>query len=64
MKKRKYLVRINYVNGQSEQFWCYSFDQVSPGVYKWEAVDKGGYRPILIGENQISSIWQLRSELA
>ena len=55
--KKKFRIRVNYKSGISEEFDVYSFS-INGDVYNWEPVHITE-KPILIGVDDIESVWQV-----
>lgn len=53
----RYLLRINYKSGISEEFWVTEF-AISNGNWTWKSMS-GVHHPILMGVDAVESVWQL-----
>ena len=56
-KQLEYLIRVNYKSGHSEELWYKKFT-IRSETYEWETSDPVR-RPLLIGVDDIESVWQL-----
>ena len=61
-----YKVKVNYISGNSESFWCKEFEVDKYGDLKWVTYSdkKHPIRPIAITikSGQIESIWQTETK--
>jgi predicted component of type VI protein secretion system len=56
--KPKFLVRINYKSGHSEEFWVWKFEFKINGdnkEFKW--VSAGGNKPTYMNVSEVESVW-------
>ena len=56
----KYLIQINYKSGISMKFWTYSFE-INNGSITWESVYQRGKKPLLIGVDNIESVYIIKT---
>lgn len=64
--KGRFLIRINYSNGQHEEFWCYSYKIDKHGTHSWRYASGSGNKPVsLVSDtSKIVSVWQVKTRPA
>lgn len=56
----RFFIRVNYKSGHSEEFWVYQFE-INKNSVKWESVKPTEVKPVLIGYDEIESVWQIKA---
>lgn len=61
--KQKYLVRINYKSGNSEQFWCWKFNYKFSGsrITELTWIWAHGNKPAIMNLDEIESVWHVKT---
>lgn len=61
--KPKFLIRINYKSGISEEFWTWKLDYKANanGVTSLTWMWAGGNKPAIMNLDQIESVWHVKT---
>lgn len=59
----KFLIRINYKSGRSEEFWTWKFTYKTTGVKITELnwIWAGGNKPVIVNLEEIESVWHVKT---